>query len=111
MKVHSIVFYTKNLDQAERFYIDIIGLNLEYKTENFISFLFPDGIRLGIKLAKEEREIPGSQTVFIEVENVEEKFNYFKLKNCNFSKELTKEKWATEFAILDPDGNKLTFRE
>lgn len=111
MKVHSVIFYTNDIAKVKAFYLENIGLSLDYERPNYISFIFPDGIKLGIKLHAEDREIPGSQTVFIEVENVDKVYNELKRKNVAFSKELVAEVWATEFAVLDPDGNKLTFRK
>lgn len=111
MKVTSVVFYSRNIQEVKKFYLDTIGLVLDYETPTFISFLFPDGMKLAIKLKKEEREIPGSQSVFIDVDDVELLFNDFQNKGISFYKPLTHETWAYEFAILFPDGNKLEFRQ
>jgi len=109
MKLDSAIFYTKNLDKIIPFYKEKVGLEVDYIQEDkFVSFKFKNG-KLGIKQAKEEREIPGHQTVFIEVENIEKTYNQFKVKGINFRKKLTKENWATNFSFLDPDGNKLQF--
>lgn len=111
MKVHSVIFYTNDISNVKAFYLEIIGLSLDYERSNYISFNFPDGIKLGIKLHTEDREIPGAQTVFLETENIDEVYKRLKEMKVTFSKELKEEKWALEFAVLDPDGNKLTFRK
>lgn len=109
MKLNSAVFYTNNLERVISFYRDVVGLDIDYIQEGkFISFKFENG-KLGIKQAKEEREVPGHQTVFIEVENIEKVYNQFRAKGINFRKKLTKEGWGTNFSFLDPDGNKLQF--
>jgi len=109
MKLDSVIFYTKNLDRIIPFYKEKVGLEVDYIQEGkFASFKLENG-KLGIKQAKEKREIPGHQTVFIEVENIEEVYNQFKVKGINFRKELTKEDWGTNFSFLDLDGNKLQF--
>lgn len=111
MKLDSAIFYTNNLEKILPFYRDIVGLDIEYIQEGqFASFQFENG-KLGIKQAKEEREIPGHQTVFIEVEDIEKTYNEFKEKGIIFLKELTKEDWATNFSFLDPDDNKVQFIE
>ena len=111
MKLDSVIFYTNNLEKVILFYRDIVGLDIEYIQEGkFASFKFENG-RLGIKQAKEEREIPGHQTVFIEVGDIEKTYNEFKEKEIIFLKELTQENWATNFSFLDPDGNKVQFIE
>lgn len=66
-------------------------------------------MKLGIKKAVEKREVPGHQTVFIEVDNIKEAYDQFKSKKVIFLKELVTEDWSTNFSILDPDGNKLQF--
>ncbi len=109
MKLYSAIFYTKNLDRIIKFYKDNVGLEVDYIQEGkFVSFQLESG-KLGIKQAREEREVPGHQTVFIEVENIEATYNQFKNKGIQFRKELTKEDWATNFSLLDPDNNKLQF--
>jgi predicted enzyme related to lactoylglutathione lyase len=109
MKLDSAVFYTNNLEKTIPFYRDIVGLNIEYIQEGkFASFKFENG-RLGIKQAKEKREISGHQTVFIEIEDIAKIYNEFKGKGVIFLKELTQENWATNFSFLDPDGNKVQF--
>lgn len=109
MKLYSVIFYTKNLDRIIKFYRDEIGLEVDYIQEGkFVSFKLENG-RLGIKQAKEEREVPGHQTVFIEVDDIGKTYNQFKEKDISFRKELTKEDWATNFSLLDPDSNKLQF--
>jgi predicted enzyme related to lactoylglutathione lyase len=110
MKLDSAVFYTNDIEVAAKFYQDFVGLKLDYKTpDRFVQFSFENGVKLGIKKAREEREKPGAQTIFIQADEVKKQYEIFKEKGANFSKELTQEPWATEFAILDPDGNKVEF--
>lgn len=110
MKLHSAVFYTNNLDKAERFYNKTLGLEIEYRSGNkFISLIFSNKVRLGIKKAIEDREIPGKQTVFIEVTDINNWYKKAKSLKLNIIKELTKESWATNFSVLDPDNNKVQF--
>jgi len=109
MRLDSVIFYTKNLDRIILFYKEKVGLEVDYIQEGkFVSFKLENG-KLGIKQAKEEREIPGHQTVFIEVKDIENIYKHFKGKGIDFLKELTRENWATNFSFLDPDGNKLQF--
>ena len=113
MKLDSAVFYTNDLEKAIEFHRDVIGFEVEYIQEGrFVSFIFPNGAKLGIKQRKEEREIPGHQTAFIEVENVEDLFGELKSKGIEMYKELTAlEGFGKNFAILDPDKNKIEFVE
>jgi catechol 2,3-dioxygenase-like lactoylglutathione lyase family enzyme len=111
MKIHSAVFYSENIDVIEDFYINLLGFDLDYRSgDTFISFKVGEGARLGIKKHTEAREIPGHQTVFVEVDLVEEYYRKLVEAGIEILKPLTEEIWATEFTILDPDGNKVLFR-
>ena len=109
MKLDSAVFYSNDLNTAIPFYRNMVGLEIHYiQTGRFVSFKLGGG-KLGIKQRNEEREIPGHQTVFIEVQDIETVYKNFQAKGVAFSKKLTNEDWAVTFALLDPDGNKLVF--
>ncbi len=113
MKLDSAVFYSNDLEKAIEFHRDVMGFEVEYIQEGrFVSFIFPNGAKLGIKQRKEEREIPGHQTAFIAIKNAEEAFNKYKKMGLEFGKELTElEGWGRYFSILDPDKNKIEFIE
>lgn len=111
MNLYSAVFYTRDISAAEVFYSGKLGFKVEYRSaDSFISFVFENSGRLGIKKQVEPREIPGHQTVFIEVDDIEGKLEKLKNLGLTIEKDLSREKWATEFSILDPDGNKILFR-
>lgn len=121
MNLDSAVFYTNDLNKVIEFYRDVLGFEVEYIQDGrFVSFIFSNGAKLGIKQRVEEREIPGAQTVFISVDNIKEL--YQKLKGLDssvpqndegiiFAKELVEQDWGTNFSILDPDKNKVQFVE
>ncbi|XLQ20745.1 MAG: VOC family protein [Candidatus Moraniibacteriota bacterium] len=109
MKLDSAVFYSNNLNVTIPFYRDVLGLDVNYIQENrFASFNFENG-KIGIKQKKEDREIPGHQTVFVEVDNIEEVYKKFQERGIIFLKKLTREDWAINFSLLDPDKNKIQF--
>jgi predicted enzyme related to lactoylglutathione lyase len=106
----AVVFYTNDIDNAVDFYTNKIGLKLEYQSgDKYASFLFDNGVKLGIKKAKEEREIPGAQTMFLAAQDARSEYAKAKEKGLNILKELIEEDWAIEFSVLDPDGNKIEF--
>lgn len=108
MKLHSAVFYTSNIDVIEDFYTNKLGLKLDYRAgDKFISFWLSNKVKLGIKKAVEEREIPGAQSIFLEVDDVSEWYNKAQELGLNILKELAEENWAVNFSILDPDKNKV----
>lgn len=111
MNLDSAVFYSKDILKVIPFYRDLLGFKLEYQSERFVSFIFPNGGRLGIKNQTEEREIPGYQTVFIWVDDIAPVYNDLKNKKAQFYKELQDYSWGKEFSILDTDGNKVLYME
>jgi predicted enzyme related to lactoylglutathione lyase len=112
MNLDSAVFYTNDLSKVIEFYSGLLGFKVEYIQDGrFVSFIFPNGAKLGVKQSIEEREIPGAQTVFISVDNIKELYEELKGKKCDFAKELVEQDWGTNFSILDPDKNKVLFVE
>jgi len=56
MNLDSAVFYTNDIERAVQFYRDILGFTIEYQQgEKYVSFIFPNNARLGIKKKVEER--------------------------------------------------------
>jgi catechol 2,3-dioxygenase-like lactoylglutathione lyase family enzyme len=109
MNLDSAIFYSNDIEAIIPFYHDTLGFPLEYKTERFISFAFPNGARLGIKNQTKEREVPGYQTAFISVDNIEELYTKHKELGLDFYTELTDNPWGKEYSILDADKNKILF--
>jgi len=106
----SAVFYSNDLNKVIPFYVDLLGFKVEYQQgENYVSFIFPNGARLGIKKKVEEREIPGAQVVFISVDNIEALYKELKKTDIEFIKELVDQEWGKNFSILDLDKNKIQF--
>lgn len=110
MKIDSAVFYTDDINKCVEFYRVNLIFKIEYQqSDKFVSFIFDDGSRLGIKKASEERELPGAQTAFISCDDIESYYQNIRQKGLNIYKELSDENWGKNFSILDVDGNKLQF--
>ena len=111
MNIDSTVFYSNDINSVVDFYRDIIGLTVEYQqSDKYVSFLFENGVRLGIKRAAEEREIPGAQTIFIAANDIETLYYKFLDVGVTISKELQLNVgFGLNFSILDPDNNKVQF--
>lgn len=113
MNLDTSIFYTADIPNVVRFYKDILGLHLEGQNgDYYASFLFPNGAKLGIKKADKERETPGAQTIILSIESgIEELYKDVRTKSIPIYKELTTQEWGKNFAILDPDKNKVEFVE
>lgn len=113
MNLDSAVFYSNDIEKVISFYRDILGFTIEYQQgDKYVSFIFPNDARLGIKKKKEERELPGAQTVFISLEQgIEKLYENLIQKKVQILKELIVQDWGKNFSILDPDKNKIQFVE
>lgn len=112
MKLHSAVFYSTDLQPLKEFYVDFLGAKIEREQDNkFISFIFENGLRLGIKVGNKPREIGGHGTIFVEVTNIEEWYKKALDTNRELYKHLVDQPWGKSFSILDSDGNKVEFLE
>lgn len=110
VKLKIAVFYTGDIEKVEDFYNRVLGIDVEYRSEDkYISFIFPNKVTLGIKKAIEEREVLGKQSVFLEVKDIESWYRKAKELKVNILKELTHDTFGTNFSILDPDLNKVEF--
>lgn len=109
MQLDSAIFYTKDLNKTVEFYRDTLGFEVDYVQENRFASFNLGGAKLGIKQAKEEREVPGHQTIFVSIPDIEKFYQEIQQKQLNILKSLTHDDWATNFSILDPDGNKIQF--
>lgn len=106
----SAVLYSNDIPAAVGFYRDVIGLEISFVDgERYAELKFDNGLFLSIKKASEEREVPGHQTFFMDVQNVEERYEEMKEKEVTFKKELTTESFGVHFSIFDPDRNKVEF--
>lgn len=106
----AVVFYTNDIDKIINYYSQQIGLKLEYRSgDEYASFLFDNGVKLGIKKAAEKIEVPGTQTLFLAVKDAKSEYKQAQNKRLKIYKELTEEPWALEFSVLDPDGNKIEY--
>ncbi len=112
MNFNTAIFYTRDINKTIDFYQGLLGLEVDYRREEeYVSFIFFNKIKLGIKKAVEERESPGSQTIILSVNNIDDFYQEVKSKNIVIYDELTSESWGRTFSILDTDKNKIEFLE
>lgn len=110
MILDSVVFYSYSFKKTVEFYKHVLCLELEYQHgSSYASFIFHNLVRLGVKHAVEDREKPGSQTIILSVENINQIYQQLKIKNITFYEELTEYPFGITFSILDPDLNRIEF--
>jgi predicted enzyme related to lactoylglutathione lyase len=112
MNFNTAIFYTKDINKVIDFYQDLLGLEVDYRRgDKYVSFIFFNKIKLGVKKATEKREVPGSQTIIISLNDIDAFYKEIKKKEISLYDELTNESWGKTFSILDIDGNKIEFLE
>ena len=109
-KLMSVCFYTSDMPRAVKFYTETLGLEIDFVNgERFARLKFSNGVNLAIKKAEAEREVPGHQTLIIDEQDVEARYEEMQSKGVEFKKELADDSYGMNFSIFDPDGNKVEF--
>jgi predicted enzyme related to lactoylglutathione lyase len=108
MKLAYGIFYTNDIARISNFYQSVMQWKKAFGDERFIAFQVGDAL-LGIKKTELEREVPGHQTIIIEVPDVEATYTFCKQHDVTIFKELSTESWGKNFSLLDPDGNRIEF--
>lgn len=117
--VNSVVLYVKDLEKSAQFYNDI-GFRLVRKDDtvavvSFSSFtlqLVKSSSAITAEFKKETEGEPKGLGIFIyiEVDDVDQYFNYLQSKHIQTSSEPKYWSWGNrEFVIRDSDGYKLVF--
>ena len=110
MDLDSAIFYTSDIKRIREFYEHTVGLTFDYQDgDHFVSFVFPNGGKLGINKSVLPREKPGVQTVFIRVEDIQNVYKKYVDLGFEMYEPFVDYDWGVYFAILDPDGNKIGF--
>jgi catechol 2,3-dioxygenase-like lactoylglutathione lyase family enzyme len=118
MRFEGICFITTNVNRLKNFYQDILQLELEEESDEFVKFLF-NGIELSIySNVIVERMAPGSMrntgpgsfTIEIEVDDVDKEYERLKEKDITIVKPPTTQVWGVRSVwFRDPDGNIINF--
>ena len=110
MDLDSAILYTNDINRIRDFYENVVGLKVEYQDgDHYVSFVFLNGVKLGINKSVLPREKPGGQTFFIRVNDIQIQYEKYQKLHFDFYEKFEKYNWGTYFAILDPDGNKIGF--
>ena len=105
-RVNSIdpILCVSDMQRSLRFYVDLLGFkNAEWGDDGF-TCVSRDGCN--ILLSKGYQGHPGTW-IYIGVDNAREAFENLSSKGATIQMELTKELWALEFNVEDPDGHVL----
>ena len=100
---------TANLEQAIRFYQDVLGFEVDYGSTDY-SILRKDDVRL-VVLPKSPA-FPGPTSCYIFIKDIDTYYNTLISRRARISLPLTVQPYGMkDFGILDLDGNRLSFGE
>lgn len=105
-----MMFFVTDIDEAERFYCDILGFPLRTKTENRIDFVHEGCDFIAFKCGKNAAiEDYGNvaRSVFVfEVDSIDKTFDELRAKGVGFLHEEPSENEFSRYAAFqDPFGN------
>ena len=104
-KIAFVSYCTRDLDEALKFYSDILGLRLLVQNEDWIEFNV-GGQRLALQ--KSETSPSSSKSgamVWLEAKPIEEAIQHLKKNKINFINELEVLSYGKTASFRDPDGN------
>ena len=98
------ILSVSDMQRSLRFYVDLLGFeNAEWGDDDF-TCVFRDGFN--ILLCRGSQGHPGTW-IYIAVDNARKAFEILSSRGAKIQKELTKQPWALEFNVEDPDGHVL----
>ena len=110
MELDSVNFYSRDIPRSVAFYTDSLGHELDYRQgDDYAAFLFTNGVRLGVKRAVEEREVPGAQTLIVSSHDAHADYAVAQEKGLNVHHQFSDDPWGLWFSVLDPDGNLIEY--
>jgi len=114
-KIAFIHYPTQNLEQALRFYRDILGFKLLVQNEEWLEFDV-GGQRLALRLidpwtASSEPPITSGAMIWLEARPIEKSITILKSKKVLFINELETFSYGKIATFADPDGNPIGLYE
>ncbi len=110
VSMKNIVIFVTDLDQAKKFYADLLGLPVAGQTEMLIEFLPGTSTTLGVALAlqDEARKLVGRHTgITLKVEKIDDVCAALKAGGARFVEPLESSPWGRMAVVADFDGNQL----
>lgn len=110
MKIQDITFYVKDISFSKNFY-EKIGFKILNSNYDFVNFKTQDETVLFSLRKANSENLPGKQECTFSNDNVGGIFQRCKLTGIPILNDLKKDDGILTFAIKDPDGNIIKFKE
>jgi predicted enzyme related to lactoylglutathione lyase len=106
-----VTIFISDMDNAVRFYTEVLGMKLEYRFDNdWASLKTNDGVNVGLHPASKESPAgrKGSITIGFEVsESIENAVAAMKAKGVKFVGSIADDGEVKAAHFVDPDGNEM----
>ncbi len=112
IKSHGIILGTEKFEECVAFYRDIIGLPVWFVKHELVCLRFGDGYLMietgGVSSACVKSNAENPTMIRFNVEDVEQAAAMMKPRGV--AVEVTRYPWGTVGTFVDPDGNKVEFK-
>jgi predicted enzyme related to lactoylglutathione lyase len=103
-----------DLARAVKFYVDILGFEIDFRYEDFYAGIIKDGYSIHLKLTGESIAIKpytdhSPLDMMFLVDNIQELYNELSAHTVQIIQPLREMPYCREFYIADPDGNVIAF--
>jgi predicted enzyme related to lactoylglutathione lyase len=109
MNLKGPIFYSSNLQKSIDFFKKLGLTAIDIDEGRFAMLEFTNGQQLGIKQETGGREIPGSQTMMVQPNDISSAYKIVQKSGIQIVQELKTVEWGKTFIVEDPDGNWIEF--
>jgi catechol 2,3-dioxygenase-like lactoylglutathione lyase family enzyme len=111
MKTEALIpiFHVKDVDAAVRYYTEVLGFTQSFRYGTYAGLQFGSH-ELHITDPEEPRQVVGAGTAYVICDEVDQYFSLIESRGAKIKSKPTDRVYGMhDFAVLDPDGNQLTF--
>ena len=109
-RIHSVLISTEDLQRLVPFYRDVLGLDPEMESEEFVVFQSGGGPQLGLGAHSEVKgrsRDPNRVMVDFQVDDCQAEYERLRKQGVEFIREPSQDEGFIVATLLDPDGNVL----
>lgn len=100
------ILYTRDIEKAKKFYLDVLGFRIDSDSGNFTSLIFND-IKIALNIADKPNKFPGHQAIILKSDDIEKDYENLKSKDVTMELSLVDLGYGKTFIFRDLDGNKI----
>jgi len=106
MNVETPILYTKDIEKAKKFYVEMLNFKIDSDSENFV-VLKLDNTKIALNTVDEPTKFEGHQAIILKSDNLEEDYKILIDKGISMELSLRNLGYGKTFIFRDLDGNKI----